>query len=133
MKNIEEEQDQKTVQALYWDINIVTAALLLTGQLSMDGVFFEAGGIAIPLSGPITGGYHIEGKSGSRVGNLVIDIVDIIIAILLIIGQISIRSTIFSSGRAAVVVSGPIFGLPKTEVDLRMKEHFFRHFGNFCL
>ncbi|MFD1407363.1 hypothetical protein ACFQ49_04220 [Kroppenstedtia eburnea] len=122
---------RKTVHSLYQDMNLITAALLLTGQLTIGGLFVNpAGGFAIPLTGPITGGTRTEGKSGSRAATLMIDVIDIIIVILLLIDQISVRSTFVTAGGTfAVVVSGPIFGLPKIEADLPTRKRFFAHFG----
>ncbi|MBW8350316.1 hypothetical protein K0H71_12790 [Bacillus sp. IITD106] len=124
--------DNHTAEWIYLDINLITAVLLITGQLTMDGIFIlPTGGFSIPLQGPITGGRRLVGKSNSKVLTFVVDSIDFILALLLIFGQISVRGTLISSGYFSIVVSGPIFGAPKTEVSEKAKEEFFEHLEVF--
>ncbi|OAK75496.1 hypothetical protein ABB05_01970 [Lederbergia galactosidilytica] len=124
--------DNHTGEWIYLDINLIAAVLLITGQLTMNGIFIQpTGGFSIPLQGPITGGRRLVGKSNSKVSTFIVDSIDFIIALLLIFGQISVRGTLISSGYFSIIVSGPIFGAPKTEVSEEAKKEFFEHLGVF--
>ncbi|MBS4218183.1 hypothetical protein KHA96_07650 [Bacillus sp. FJAT-49711] len=49
--------EKDTAEWIYLDINLIAAVLLITGQLTMNGIFIlPTGGFSIPLQGPITGG-----------------------------------------------------------------------------
>ncbi len=124
--------DKNTAEWIYLDINLIAAVLLITGQLTMNGIFIQpTGGFSIPLQGPITGGRRLVGKSKSKVSTFIVDSIDFILAILLIFGQISVRGTLISSGYFSIIVSGPIFGASKTEVSEEAKKEFFEHLGVF--
>ncbi|MCR2822644.1 hypothetical protein [Lederbergia panacisoli] len=128
MKNLEKDM----AEWIYLDINLIAAVLLITGQLTMDGMFIQAtGGFSIPLQGPITGGRRVVGKSNSKILTFVVDSIDFILALLLIFGQISVRSTLISSGYFSIIVSGPIFGIPKTKVSEQATKEFFDHLAIF--
>lgn len=122
--------ENNTAEWIYLDINLITAFLLISGQITMNGMFIQpAGGFSIPLQGPITGGRRLAGKS--KIATIVIDSIDLILALLLIFGQISVRGTLIGSGFFSIVVSGPIFGVPKTEVAPETKKQFFDHLGDY--
>ncbi|MBS4201433.1 hypothetical protein KHA93_17505 [Bacillus sp. FJAT-49732] len=121
-----------TAEWIYLDINLIVAVLLLTGQITVNGVFIQAtGGFSIPLTGPIIGDRRIVGKSNSKILTFVVDSIDIVLALLLIFGQISVRGTLISSGHFTITVSGPIFGIPRTEVSEKLTKEFFDHFKVF--
>lgn len=96
----------------------------------MNGMFVQpGGGFSIPRQGPMTGGRRITGKT--KVFTFVIDSIDLILALLLIFGQISVRRTLIGSVFFSIVVSGPIFGVPKTEATTETKKQFFDHLEDF--
>ncbi|WP_051663314.1 hypothetical protein [Alicyclobacillus macrosporangiidus] len=95
-------------------IDIWIAILLLTGQLTSGGVFIASGAIWLSLSGPMTGGTRMEGR-GDGAG-FALDAIDVILALLLITGQITNTGPWISSGRFSFVVTGPVFGNPNIPV-----------------
>lgn len=106
----------KDLSDLLRTLDIITAALLLTGQVTITGIFFQTGGaFGIPVSGPITGGFRIESRSKSKLGNVAIDIIDILLAIFLLSDLINVQGTYFTAGRFNIVIGGPLFGGAKTE------------------
>lgn len=89
-------------------VDIWSAILLLTGQLTVGGVFFSSGAIWFSLIGPIFGNVRIEGTSSES--DAAVNAVDIITALLLILGQITNTGPWITSGRFNLTVSGPAFG-----------------------
>jgi hypothetical protein len=123
---------KSAVQILYRDINLTTASLLLTGQITINGLnILPGGGFTIPLSGPIFGGTRVEGRSGSRAATAAIDVIDIIIAGLLIARKISVRSVFVTSGRFSITVTGPPFGAPLTIPDMSKQKQFQQLFRRY--
>ncbi|MCF8567237.1 hypothetical protein LLE49_21175 [Alicyclobacillus tolerans] len=107
--------DKKNViSAALRAIDIWSAILLLTGQVTVGGVFISSGAIWLSLTGPIFGGDRLNGKSVGA--NAVIDLIDVVTALLLILGQITNTGPWISSGRLNFVVSGPAFGNPNVPV-----------------
>ncbi|MFB5192575.1 hypothetical protein [Alicyclobacillus fastidiosus] len=89
-------------------IDIWIAILILTGQITVGGVFVSSGAIWFSLIGPILGYHKIEGKSPNA--SVVLDGIDVITAFLLILGQLTHCGPWISSRHFNFVVSGPAFG-----------------------
>jgi len=94
-------------------LGLITAILLLTGQITIFGIFVRPGRFSLSLGGPITGGSRLEGIDNQGIGKLVINFIDIILATLLILDEINVTGTFISSGEFTINVSGPIFGYPR--------------------
>lgn len=101
------------IHSIQRTIDTVAALLLLTGQVTISGVFVRPGRFSVSIGGPIFGGRRLEGKNHSRAGSLVIDIIDILLAIFLLNDEINVEGTFISSGTFTMNISGPIFGFPK--------------------
>lgn len=99
---------ERVISAAMRAIDIWSAVLLLTGQITVGGVFLASGAIWFSLSGPILGSVRTEGKSPNS--NVIVDGIDIITAFLLILGQITNTGPWISSSHFNLVVSGPAFG-----------------------
>ncbi|MEH7344942.1 hypothetical protein V7122_13905 [Bacillus sp. JJ1532] len=113
------QKDLQLIASLQRDLNLVTAFLLLTGQITLVGVFVNPGEFSLSLSGPIFGRARLESKFRDEpFVNTIIDVVDVIVAVLLIIDEIRIVGVFIGSSRFSIVVSGPIFGSPKHEPTL---------------
>jgi hypothetical protein len=128
-KNDELEKDKKVIRAIQRDISVVTAALLLTGQITIKGVFVTPGGFRLSIAGPLTGSPRLEGKSSSKTATVIIDIIDVFIAILLINRQLVVEGTFIGSNEFTLIVSGPIFGMPFPEPslpDLKRDYNFYK-------
>ncbi|PEZ77729.1 hypothetical protein CN380_18655 [Bacillus sp. AFS017274] len=117
--------EKKVIHSFQRNLEITTAILLLTGQITIIGVFVRAGRFSLSLGGPLFGGHRLEGKDHSQVGNLFIDILDIIIAILLINDAIHVTGIFISSGDFSINVSGPIFGYPEVVPALPIEDYNF--------
>ncbi|MFC4767820.1 hypothetical protein [Effusibacillus consociatus] len=122
-------QPQKIVESVYLMLDLITAALLLTGQITIRGVFFTTGAsFSLSLAGPVTGGKRSEAVEEAPSANLVLDFVDVLTALLLIIGEINVVGTLLTSGGFTIVVSGPIFGREKTEAYIPTTRRFITDF-----
>lgn len=128
MINTDIQKDYQIIASLQRDLNLATAFLLLSGQITIRGVFVTSGGFSLTLSGPILGYHRIEGKSRNNVTNIVIDIIDVIIAILLIIDEIRLIGVLVGPGRLTLTVSGPIFGEELSEPTLPLLKENYRFF-----
>jgi hypothetical protein len=128
MKNNTVENEKRAISSIQRNIDIVTAILLLTGQITIIGVFVTPGGFRISIGGPLTGISRLEGKKRSRVVNWFIDVIDIILALLLLHNQISVMGTFTASQRFTLTVSGPIFGIPRNEPALGSLRRDFNNF-----
>lgn len=113
------------LSAVYRGLGIAAAVLLLTGQLSIAGVFLSPGTFSLSLSGPFTG-YAVEGVTPSA--NAVLDGLDVIVALLLILNEISIVGTFITGGRFTIVVSGPPFGSQSLDAYAPQAREFFSDF-----
>ncbi|GAB6930410.1 hypothetical protein JCM10914A_43930 [Paenibacillus sp. JCM 10914] len=111
-------------------LDLITAILILNGQVTITGVFLQTGGaFSIPVGGPITGGYRIESRSKSQAGNATIDLIDILLVIFLLCDAINVQGTYITSGRFSIVLGGPLFGGDKTEMkDVRSYSRDFKKF-----
>ncbi|WP_371129340.1 hypothetical protein [Priestia aryabhattai] len=122
------DKERELIFAIQRNLDVVTAILLLTGQITIIGVFVTPGAFRISVGGPITGTSRIEGKGGDAGINIIIDMIDVILAALLLNNQINVSGVFISSGRFTINVSGPIFGVPKTEPalsELNQSSQFF--------
>ena len=122
------DKERELIFAIQRDLDVVTAILLLTGQITIIGVFVTPGAFRISVGGPITGTSRIEGKDGNTGINIIIDMIDVFLAALLLNNQINVSGAFISSGRFTINVSGPIFGVPKTEPalsELNQSSQFF--------
>lgn len=131
MENSAVEIEQQTIGFIQRNINVVTAILLLTGQITVIGVFVTSGGFRLNIGGPLTGNTRLEGKKRNQVATWLIDIIDIIVAVLLIHDQVQVLGTFVSSKRFSLTVGGPIFGVPRDEpVSLSRMQTEFTSFQN---
>ncbi|WP_422395114.1 hypothetical protein [Priestia aryabhattai] len=122
------DKERELIFAIQRNLDVVTAILLLTGQITIIGVFVTPGAFRISVGGPVTGTSRIEGKGGDAGINIIIDMIDVILAALLLNNQINVSGAFISSGRFTINVSGPIFGVPKTEPalsELNQSSQFF--------
>ncbi|MHC8969038.1 hypothetical protein [Priestia aryabhattai] len=122
------DKERELIFAIQRDLDVVTAILLLTGQITIIGVFVTPGAFRVSVGGPITGISRIEGKDGNVGINIIIDMIDVFLAALLLNNQINVSGAFISSGRFTINVSGPIFGVPKTEPalsELNQSSQFF--------
>ncbi|MEH7357759.1 hypothetical protein ABEP16_13825 [Priestia aryabhattai] len=122
------DKERELIFAIQRNLDVVTAILLLTGQITIIGVFVTPGAFRISVGGPITGTSRIEGKGGDAGINIIIDMIDVILAALLLNNQVNVSGAFISSGRFTINVSGPIFGVPKTEPalsELNQSSQFF--------
>ncbi|MBY0028842.1 hypothetical protein H7K20_17215 [Priestia aryabhattai] len=122
------DKERELIFAIQRNLDVVTAILLLTGQITIIGVFVTPGAFRISVGGPITGTSRIEGKGGDAGINIIIGMIDVILAALLLNNQINVSGAFISSGRFTINVSGPIFGVPKTEPalsELNQSSQFF--------
>lgn len=116
------------IHSIQRTIDTVAALLLLTGQVTISGVFVRPGRFSVSIGGPIFGGRRLEGKNHSRAGSLVIDIIDILLAIFLLNDEINVEGTFISSGTFTLNISGPIFGFPKVIPALPNLKNDFQFF-----
>ncbi|AMM95500.1 hypothetical protein UP17_12010 [Peribacillus simplex] len=117
--------EKKVIHSFQRNLEITTAILLLTGQITIIGVFVRPSRFSLSLGGPLFGGHRLEGRDHSQAGNLFIDILDIIIAILLINDAIHVTGIFISSGDFTINVSGPIFGYPEVVPALPIEDYNF--------
>lgn len=118
-RNSEQQKELQIIASLQRDLNLATAFLLLTGQITIIGIFVTPGEFNLSLGGPILGRARLESKyKDMKLVNSIIDIIDVIIVVLLIIDEIRITGTVIGPNRFSIIVSGPIFGSPKYEPTL---------------
>ncbi|CAH2714083.1 hypothetical protein BACCIP111895_01237 [Neobacillus rhizosphaerae] len=117
-KNHEEKNDKHLIREIQRDINTLTAALLLTGQITIKGTFVTTKSFRLSLGGPLTGTQRLEGINGNKTATILLDLIDIILAILLIKGAIVVEGIFIGSREFTLNVSGPIFGVPFPEPSL---------------
>lgn len=114
-------RNQNIVNGVYKTLDVVAFLLLLSGQVRIGGVFVSSGGFSLSLSGTVTGG-GVEGKLPNAA--LVLDVLDIIAALLILTGQLQVLGTYITSGRFSIVVGGPILGGAKMESYLPRTNEF---------
>ncbi|QQE79364.1 hypothetical protein [Alicyclobacillus sp. SO9] len=96
------------LSGIYQGIDYATAILLLTGQITTTGVFAFASGLSLSLSGPILGGIRLSGTS--KTANAIIDGMDILVALLLIIGELRVIGPFVGPRSLYIVVTGAPLG-----------------------
>lgn len=119
------------IHSIQRTIDTVAAVLLLTGQVTIVGVFIRPGRFSISIGGPIFGGRRLEGKNHSRAGNIIIDMIDILLAILLLNDEINVEGSFITSMDFTINISGPIFGYPKIIPALPNLQNDFQFFKNY--
>lgn len=92
-----------------YSIDIIAAILLLTGQITTTGIFLVPEGFYLGATGPILGGVRSTGQSGSA--GVILDVVDVLSAVLLIMNAIRVTGPYITSHRFFLVFSGPLFGI----------------------
>jgi hypothetical protein len=112
-------------QTILRSLDILTAVLLLTGQLKITSVFLTSDSFGLSLAGPITG-FATEAKTPSA--ELVLDALDVITALLLITDQINVVGPFIGSRTISIVVSGPPFGYTKLKGYLPRTQEFFHDY-----
>jgi len=117
-------------RSVHRGIGLGTAILLLSGQITIGGVFIAPGDFALSLSGLFTGAGAI-GKTERD--NVVLDGLDIITALLLIVNQLQVIGTYITAGRFTIVVGGPIFGSAELTGYTPKARRFFRDFGTILV
>ena len=113
MKNTREIAEAlEKIRSIKRSLAIIAAILLLTGQITIIGVFVTPRGFRASLGGPITGQSRLISKTGNPAVNLTIDIIDIFIAKYLLTRQFSITGVVLNPAGMTINVGGPILGMP---------------------
>lgn len=108
------ELEENAIRDIQRDIDIVIAFLLLTGQITLVRVYFGPGYFGVTVGGPLTGANRLESANNNQLGNFTLDLIDIVLAILLIKDKINLVGLfIASDARFSLSLSGPIFGRAK--------------------
>lgn len=97
-----------TLENIQSSIDFLIAILLLSGQITTTGLFIVPEGLAFSTSGDVFGFTRNKGKSEAL--SLDMDFIDVVSALLLILGQIRVQGPYFAGTGLFVVYSGPIFG-----------------------
>jgi hypothetical protein len=116
--------------AVLRSLDIVSAILLLTGQVTIGGVFIAIEGFALSLSGPFTGSGAV-GKTPNA--SFVLDVLDVMTALLLIVGEIDVIGTYITANRFTIVVGGPPFGTSKINAYSPAAKEFFDDYSDMVL
>ncbi len=127
MARARSELPNRAIQTLHRGLDIVTAVLLFTGQITIGGVFFAPGDFALSLSGPFTGSGAVGITENTKI---VLDGLDIIVALLLVINQIQVIGTYITSDKFTIVVGGPPFGSPQVKAYLPRTREFYEDMRN---
>lgn len=123
------QEELRVIATLQRELNIATAALLLTGQLTVVGVFIAPRAYSLSLGGPLFGSTRLEGKNGNKLATALIDGLDIIIAILLLSDAIRAANIVIGPSGFAISVTGPIFGGLLYEPSLPTLQKNYRFFN----
>ncbi|WP_052712076.1 hypothetical protein [Domibacillus indicus] len=108
-------QDGTVLYVIQREIDIVTAALLLTGQFTVLGIFIAPGSFSLSAGGPITGVARLEGKYKDKAINAAIDAIDILTALLLLMDKINVNGLGIAPEGFSLSVGGPPFGGDKIQ------------------
>jgi hypothetical protein len=92
-----------------YGIDVGTAVLLLTGQITTSGIFVVPEGFYLAATGPILGGVRSKGRTVPATAAL--DGLDALVAILLLLNLIRVTGPYISSRRWFIAFSGSIFGI----------------------
>ncbi|MCI0181835.1 hypothetical protein [Sulfoacidibacillus ferrooxidans] len=96
------------VKSIHYGIDLLTAALILTGQLQPVGMFVVPEGFMLSFSGPIIGATEITTTTTGAA--FVMDGLEVITAVLLIAQVFGTTGIYVTSHRFSIVVAGPPFG-----------------------
>lgn len=88
-------------------LDFSVAVLLLTGQITTSGVFIMPDAISVSCSGPIFGGNRLQGRN--KVSQIALDGIDVLLALLLILGEVTIIGPWVGYQVLSIVVGGPPF------------------------
>jgi hypothetical protein len=102
---------------------------LLSGQITAQAIWVVSAGFGITVGGPITGNSRLVGKS--KGAKFIIDVIDIVLAVLLISGQIVITGIFVGPAQYSVVLSGPIFGTPRVTGKLPDPNKIYRNYKKY--
>lgn len=102
------------ITSVYQAIDFSAAILILTGQITSTGVFVSPSGFWLSLTGPILGGTRLQGSNFASTA--VLDAVDVVAALLLIMGQLTVTGPWITSGSFNLVITGPAFGVLRVPV-----------------
>lgn len=114
MAKTRQSRGSRVASAALRALDVWSAILLLTGQVTVSGVFFSSGGMWLSFTGPILGSTNNSGTNERA--ERVLDGIEILTAILLILGQITNTGPWISSGHFNLVVTGPVFGVKEVPV-----------------
>lgn len=104
------------VRSVHYGIDVVTAALILTGQIQPAGMFLVSEGFSISFTGPVLG---YKGTEATTPGaGFVMGGLEVITAVLLIARVFGTIGVYVTSHRASIVVGGPLFGSTPTIANL---------------
>lgn len=100
---------QALIGGILETIDISTAILLLTGQLSATGIFVYPNGLYVSVTGPIFNGQRLLGKNdGSQAA---LNSIDVVIALMLIIGQLRVYGPFPGPHILSLAITGPALGV----------------------
>lgn len=106
--------DTAIIREIQRDLDLIIASLLLTGQITLTRIYFGPGYFGVTVGGPITGVSRLEGKGKNHLFNFSLDVIDILVAILLIKDEINLVGLFISSdARFSLSISGPLLGREK--------------------
>lgn len=114
------------LEDVQYSIDFLTAILLLTGQLVTTGIFLVPDGLAFASSGDVFGFPRVEGRTPALSVDL--DFIDVVSALLLILGQVRVLGPYLSGSGLFIVYSGQIFGyksIPAAKVPASEKSKLF--------
>ncbi|PWI56872.1 hypothetical protein [Sulfoacidibacillus thermotolerans] len=124
------------VKSVHYGIDLLTAALLLSGQLQPVGMFVVPEGFMLSLSGPLLGGVTM--KTTTSGAKFVMAGLEVITAVFLIARVFGTTGVYVSSHRFSIVVAGlpigsapPVAALPGVpeQVLHQYEALLMRHFG----
>ncbi|KYP80498.1 hypothetical protein [Ferroacidibacillus organovorans] len=104
------------LQGTHESIDLVTAALLLTGQLAPSGLFIVPAGINLSLSGPVLGGVLNQGITPTARATL--RAIEVLSAVLLVGEALTTVGLYITAQRASIVLGGPILETPKSKTNI---------------
>jgi hypothetical protein len=122
------------VASMYQAIDYFSAILLLTGQVTSTGVFISPGGMWLSITGPIIGGKRLSGTG--LASGIALDTVDIVAAILLILGQLTVTGPWITTASFNLVISGPAFGVntvPVPATPREIKDDFYKQYRSMLV
>lgn len=116
--------NKRGIHAFQRSIDIITAILLLTNQITVIGIFIRPRKFSISVGGPIFGGTRLVPKDNWAIEQDILDLIHIILAVLLFSEKITITGVFVTSAEFSINVSGPIFGYTKTVPSTLMLENY---------